>query len=249
MRGLGPIKTRTVHDALQDRIKEYVLVNDLQPGDPLPTEVQLADSLGVSRTGIREALRSLESLGVIYSRRGEGRYVSSFSLDPILQNLRYNMLFNIKDAQEILEVRQRLEESFIGEAVAAMAPKQLARVRAAFTRFREMADAGEIFLEEDLLFHRAVFEAVDNQVLLQLLDVFWYTYKNLRDQSLHIPKDVAAEVRNHAAILEAIEAGNAEEARRLLTEHFAGIQARLKEFHLGKTESREEAAAVEGSPI
>jgi len=119
---IKPIDVPTMHEELQDRLKEYILANKLQAGDPLPTEAQLADQLGVSRAAVREGLRSLESLGMIYSRRGEGRYVRGFNLDPILENLHYSLLFDTEDAREMIEVREQLEIGFIGAAIAALQP-------------------------------------------------------------------------------------------------------------------------------
>ena len=86
MKTIQPIQLPSVHIEIQNRIKEYIIANNLQPDDPLPSEPQLAEQLGVSRAVVRESLRSLEALGVIYSRRGAGRFVSRFNLDPILQN-------------------------------------------------------------------------------------------------------------------------------------------------------------------
>ena len=70
MQGLGPVATRSVYQEIQDRIKEHILINKLQPGDALPTEAELVQGLSASRSVVREALRSLESLGVVYTRRG-----------------------------------------------------------------------------------------------------------------------------------------------------------------------------------
>ena len=120
METLKPIDLPSIHEEIQKRIKEYILANGLQPGDPLPSEPQLADQLGVSRAVVREALRSLEALGVIYSRRGAGRYVSRFNLDPIVQSLSYGMLFDMEDMEDILAVRERLEAGFMADAVPAM---------------------------------------------------------------------------------------------------------------------------------
>jgi DNA-binding FadR family transcriptional regulator len=224
---IKPLDVPTMHEELQERFKEYILVNKLQPGDPLPTEAQLAEQLGVSRAAVREGLRSLESLGVIYSRRGEGRYVRGFNLDPILQNLRYSMLFDTEDVRQMIEVRERLEAGFIGDAIAAMDQETLAELRALMGQMYQRAVAGEYFLDKDLEFHCTIYRPINNQVLLKLLDVFCTIYKNLRDQSLLFVRNSVAEADKHTKILEAIEAGDAELARRRLLDHFSGIKERI----------------------
>ncbi|MCD6291340.1 MAG: FadR family transcriptional regulator [Anaerolineae bacterium] len=232
MKELRPIHARSIHQEIQERIKEYILANDLHPGDPLPSETQLAEQLHVSRAVVREALRSLESLGIIRSRRGEGRYVNAFSLDPIVRNLNYSMLFDAEDVWEILDVRERLEAGFIADAIAAMNEETLSRLRELIEKMRQRAESDEEFLEEDLAFHRVIYQVVDNHLLLKLLDVFWDVYKNLRDERVLVVKDLKAEVKNHAEILEAIEAGDAELARQRLVDHFSGIKRRLRAAQL-----------------
>ena len=235
MEGLRPIDPRSIHQELQEHIKEYILVSKLQPGDPLPSETRLAKHLGVSRPVLREALRSLESLGVIRARQGGGRYVNEFNLDAIVQNLGYSMLFDMEDIHEILDVRERLESSFIADAISAMDPETLDQLRALVNRMRQKAAADQAFLEEDLAFHRAIYVVISNRLLIKLLDVFWDVYKNLRDESLHIVKDLDGEAQNHEAILEAIEAKDVALAQRHLIDHFHGIRNRLRATRLGST--------------
>jgi DNA-binding FadR family transcriptional regulator len=224
---IKPIDIPTMHEELQDRLKEYILANKLQDGDPLPTEAQLADQLGVSRAAVREGLRSLESLGMIYSRRGEGRYVRGFNLDPILENLHYSLLFDTEDVREMIEIRERLEMGFIGDAIAAMDPITLEELRVLVTEMRQRALSGEYFLDRDLEFHATIYRPVNNHVLSKLLDVFHAIYRNLRDRSLLVTRNPVVEVGNHEEILEAIEAHNVELAQQLVRQHFTGIKQRI----------------------
>jgi DNA-binding FadR family transcriptional regulator len=228
MKSLKPIEMPSVHDALIASVKEYIIANGLQAGDPLPTEAQLAGQLCVSRSGVREALRSLQSLGVITSRRGEGHYVKGFNLDPIVQNLNYSMLFDIEDARELLEVRERLEMSFIADAAAAMDERTLESLRGFVSVMQQKADQGRLFLEEDIAFHRTLYETVGNRFLIKLLDVFWNVYDHLRDRSVFDVRDLRQEARSHEQILQALEARDGDAAMRHLVPHFASLEERLK---------------------
>jgi len=242
MEPLKPLDLPSIHDEIQERIKEYILVNKLQPDDPLPSETQIADQLGVSRAVVREALRSLESLGVIHSRRGAGRYVSEFNLDPIIQNLGYSMLLDMEDVQEILEVRERLEAGFIADAIAAMDQDTLSQLWTLVDKMRQKAAAGETFPEEDLAFHRTIYLTTGNRLLIKLLGIFWDVYNNLLEESLDVVEDPDAEARNHEAILQAIEAKEVKLAQDRITDHFDGIKERLRTARLG-------TEAVLASPV
>lgn len=228
MEPLRPIEIPSVHQELQERIKEYIAANRLKPGDALPTEAQLADQMRLSRTVIREALRSLESLGVIYSRRGEGRFVSSFSLDPIVQNLGYSMLSDLEDVREVLEVRERLEIAFLEPVVDAVDDETLAELRELVRRIEEKIARGEEFAEEDRAFHRVLFSPVDNRLLVKLLEIFWDVFRKLRDVTVHVASDPMQEVVNHARIVDAIEARDVALARSRMRDHFRNIEDRLR---------------------
>ncbi len=234
METLRQIEMPTVHDALVAGVKDYIITNRLRAGDPLPTEARLAAQLRVSRSGVREALRSLQSLGVITSRRGEGHYVNSFNLDPIVQNLNYSMLFDVEDVREVLEVRERLEISFIADAAAAMNEGTLDNLRALVEAMYRRADQGRIFLEEDIAFHRTIYGAGGNRLLIKLLDVFWDVYKHLRDRSLLEVRDPHQEAQSHEQILHALEARDGEAASRLLVPHFTSMDERLKPNRSGR---------------
>jgi DNA-binding FadR family transcriptional regulator len=225
---IRPIDLPTMHEELQERLKEYIIVNRLQPNDPLPTEAQLAEQLGVSRAAVREGLRSLESLGLIYSRRGEGRYVRSFNLDPILENLSYSLLFDSQDLREMIEVRERLEVGFIGDAIAVLDESGIAQLRELVDMMAGRAAAGELFLDRDLEFHAVIYRPIGNQVLSKLLEIFSTIYKNVRERSLLVARDPLPVVQGHQDILAAIEQRNVPLAQQLIREHFTGIKERLQ---------------------
>lgn len=232
MKTIKPIQMPSVHEEIQSRIKEYIIANNLQPDNPLPSEPQLSEQLGVSRAVVRESLRSLEALGVIYSRRGAGRYVSRFNLDPILDNLSYGMLFDVEDLQEIIAVRERLEVGFIADAIAALDEETLLQMRAAIDTMYRKGVAGEDFLVEDLTFHRLLYRVTGNRLLIKLLDIFRVVYQNLHQQSLGMARDLETELQNHKNLLQAIEARDVPLAQQRMRIHFDGIKERLQAARL-----------------
>lgn len=114
-------KTITV----ESRIKEYILVNNLNYGDKLPTETKLADEFGVSRASIREALRTLEGFGIIESIQGKGSFVKEFDLNKTVETFSYSLQVHFKDFTEVVMVRQGLEFYFLPLAMKNMDEKDL----------------------------------------------------------------------------------------------------------------------------
>src|SRR5215216_7156699 len=105
---------------IEGRIKDYIIENELQPGDKLPTEEQLAAALQVGRTAVRETFRRLEALGIVESRQGVGRVVREFNFDPILNGLYYGLVFRRDSIIQVLEIRRALDDYFIRDAIQNM---------------------------------------------------------------------------------------------------------------------------------
>lgn len=227
---MNPIKAierpKLLHHRAQEAIRDYVLSNGLSAGDALPGEMELARQLGVSRNSVREAIRALESLGVLEVRRGRGVFVRAFTFEPLLEGLAYGLLFELREVEELLELRYVLETSMLERAMASLTADGLADVREIVARMEEKAARNESLEAEDKQFHALMFQGIENQTFLRLLDIFWMAY---RKASTHLAPDVHLEQtwKDHLAILEAVEAGDVDRARQALEDHYAGINARL----------------------
>ena len=218
-----------------ERLKQYILVQELRAGDRLPTEGELAHQLGVSRSAIREALRALEALGIITAKQGSGRYVNRFSFQPILDNLGYSILFDLHTFEELLEVRQKLEVGFLEEAIQHLSPEILEKLHEITIAMEKSAEAGDTdtaFLDQDMKFHMTLFSPLHNALLLKLLEVFWAVQKRLRMKMPQYVEERLHVVNQHRAIIEALEEQNVALARARLEAHFAGVRAWLAQ---GKT--------------
>ena len=228
---MEPIDTRSLREKAQARIKGHILANELQPGDPLPTEATLVQQLGVSRTVIREALRALESIGIIESRRGEGHFIKKPTLDPFLEYLSYAMLFDYRDMIEIHQVREYLEVSLIPAAVAALDESTLVKLRALVAEMYARAEAGEFSAEQDAEFHRLLYLLTGNRLLNRLNELFWQVFLYQREHGLVVNEDPATIARRHEVIVEALEAHDVRAAQSLVIRHYAESNDPLREWY------------------
>jgi DNA-binding FadR family transcriptional regulator len=224
----GAAASPLLYRSVQDRIKRYILEHDLQGGDALPPETRLTRDLGVSRSSVREAVKALESLGILETRPGRGLYVRPFSLDPILDNLAYSLLFDRDSIVELLGVREQLEVGLLPLAAGALSPAQLELLHGLVRRQREKAERGESPLEEDRFFHRTIMEATGNRLALKLLDVFWVVLLRARDRRLAVDEAPQRTWQNHERILAALERGDAAGAQRAMADHFTDIEERVR---------------------
>src|SRR3954452_3320771 len=117
-RALKPLnRPPLLHVSVQESLKAFIADNGLSGGDPFPAEGDLARSLGVSRNSVREAIKALESLGMLETRRGIGVFVREFSLDALIDNLPYGLGRSLRDIAEIIEIRKTLETAMISQAI------------------------------------------------------------------------------------------------------------------------------------
>ncbi len=216
-----------LHHSVQDAIRAYILDNKLRAGDALPPETDLAKQLGVSRNSVREAVKAMESLGILETRRGSGLFVRAFSFDPLLENLSYGLLFDLRELAELLEIRQTLETGLIEAALRVMPSSAVEALGAVVAAMAELANRGENFADEDRRFHQVLFAPLGNLTLLKLLDVFWLTYREASRHTDMRNPDLISTYQDHAAIYEAVAAGDVTEARAALDRHYAGIANRL----------------------
>jgi GntR family transcriptional repressor for pyruvate dehydrogenase complex len=230
---------RLVAQRLSDRLAERLTVQiesgALQPGDRLPTELQLADVHGVSRTVVREAVHQLKSRGLLLSRQGSGMYVAR---PPAARALDFDpgVLGSIEGVVQVREVRRALEGEIAALAAERASRAQVTAMRAALRALDRVVAAGGDGVTEDLAFHRAMAEATGNPQFTRLL-AFLEQYLHdamrvTRANESRRPDYMDAVRAEHRAVVDAIAAGDPAAARRKALDHMLQGDRRLREAGL-----------------
>lgn len=212
-----------LHVSVQDSLKQFIIDNGLAAGDPLPAESLLARELGVGRNSVREAIKALESVGVLETRRGIGVFVREFSFDPILDHLPYGLGRELRDVEDVLEIRRTLELGLIEKCVATIGADDLAALRRVLDTMRAKAERGETFAAEDQQFHALLFRGLGNRVLIRLLEIFWQAFHKASGFFALDNPDPVATWRDHEALFDAVAARDPVQARERLEAHYRGI--------------------------
>lgn len=211
--------------SVQERLKEFISSNQLNGGDPLPPEGELARQLGVSRNSIREAIKGLESVGVVETKRGVGVFVSEFSFGPLLDHLPYGLRGDLRDVEEFLAVRKALEVTMIEEVVRLIGGETIDELDRILDAMKAKAEKGAGFPAEDERFHHLLFACLGNRVLDRLISVFWQAFHKATsffDMNNHDPMET---YRDHAAIVAALKRRDATRAKEAMALHYRGIAA------------------------
>lgn len=222
-------QSRMRRSTTADQIKQLILARGLHPGDLLPTEADLCDSLGVSRSSVREAIRSLATLDIVDVRHGHGTYVGDMSMDPMVQTLVFRSVLSPKGAfsalQDVVEVRLALDLSMADKVVEAMAGQDSPELDALVTEMEAAAARGETFLEADRAFHTTLLHALDNRLVGQLVGAFWDVHTAVAPQlGIIMPADITDTAKAHGDMLRAAYGGDASAYRQAVYDHYAPLQ-------------------------
>lgn len=235
----------TLSERVADQLQELILGGHVAPGQRLPSERELADRFGVSRTVIREAVRRLTGTGLVDGRAGSGvvvREVGSTvvrdSMNRFLRSRAFLQPDGLGEALAMLhEVRTMLEVQIAGVAARERRPEDLEVLRAAATAVASAPDAAAR-AALDVAYHRAIAMATHNALYGVLLDSIEDPLLDIRLATLQLEDRLPDAVTGHDRILAAIEAGDVERARAAMTAHLADSEAalsRLTPQHLGRS--------------
>jgi len=229
---LKNLKSESLNIATQEQIKVFIIESGLKAGDLLPTEKALEEQLGISRTSIREALRSLEAIGIVESRQGVGRFLREFNYDAILENLSYNINVNVKDFREIIDVRMALESCFLERVVPRIDENDIHQLYEILDKMAEEVSAGEE--EQQLIrvhteFHLKLYEKENNKLLLHLIRIFATIQRMLTVANRYHTSDRKEFIELHRRLVQAIERRDPVLAVDRLVEHFKDVVAWIQE--------------------
>jgi len=211
-------------------IRSYIIRNELKPGDLLPTEQNMCQMLGISRNVLREAIKSMELMGMISSCPGRGTMIKEFNLDFIFQNV---LFFTVGDEKrsigEMLGVRKTIELGYTRQAFDALTEDDICGIRACYESIKAKWEQRVFFHADDKEFHMQLFKHLNNGVLHSLLEAIWAVDENFQveEKAKHLDDTIA----KHEAIVVALEKHDYEAFAKAMEAHFAsGKYSHLNNF-------------------
>lgn len=220
---MHPIERRKVYELVAERLSALIAERGLRPGDPLPTERELMQTFRVGRSSVREALRMLESRGIIRAS-GTGAFGVAEYANPLSQSLHFLVSLEEASLVEIYEVRQILEVEAAGLAAARRTDGDLRQMAEAIEEMVDGLSSQDRYITADLRFHLAVAAASRNRVALRMMHAIRDLLHRALAQIYHVPGSPARSITQHRLILEAIGAQDAEAARMAMRDHLQRVE-------------------------
>lgn len=225
MDSLRPVQRVTLSEQVASQFAQMISDGRWKPGEKMPSEAELCAAMGVGRSTIREALKSLAFTGMVRMRAGEGTYVSEAPYRLLEGVLGEGAINAEKDLQDICESRLILETALASLCAERASPAELRKLERTLERMeRHTGEGSRVFMELDLEFHMTIAACCKNQVILRLLKEVRKVLQAWMEKSPETPGSRDRAVVHHKRILEALKQRDAGKAERAMRRHLGDIQ-------------------------
>jgi GntR family transcriptional repressor for pyruvate dehydrogenase complex len=216
-------KTR-VSEEIIGQVRDLITSGRLKVGDRLPAERDLAKILQVGRSTVREAIRALESLGILQARSGEGTFLVANPAEQRPDLLTVDLFRSWDNQRKLFEVRMVIEPDLAALAARRATTRHIERMREVLDDQDQLIQQGENGIKADTTFHFLLAEASGNDILLRIMEGLMERLQETREASLNTGGRPVRSLKQHRAILRAIEARDPEMAEQRMREHIVEME-------------------------
>ncbi len=219
------VRTSRLYEQIVQQIEDSVLNGTLKPGDQLPAERELAQRLGVSRTAVREAVKTLREKGLVEAYSGRGTFITNGTSQAARQS--FDLMVKIgqqEGSPHLAELRLILEPGIAALAATRVDEENLTAMREAVAVMERSQKNPAAYIEADLDFHLALAEAAANPLILSLIDSIVGLLREQRIKIFNVAGGPQRGQFHHKRILEAVERRDPEMARGAMRAHLEQVR-------------------------
>jgi GntR family transcriptional repressor for pyruvate dehydrogenase complex len=220
----GPVLKQSLSDGLAQQIRRSIQTGEYQKGDRLPAIMEMARRFGVGHPTVREALKKLETMGVVDIRHGSGVYVSRSDDVLLLASNDYMGEVDKKLLLDLVDARIPIEVRSAACAATHATEENFATMRALLDKAAGHFDDDEVLSATNMAFHQEITQASGNVVLSQLLDVLRNLFQREQRIILNIYGSPQRDHDEHLSILDALERRDEHLAVDRMQEHLEGVR-------------------------
>jgi len=226
---LKPVKQDKLYEKIVEQIKNLIMEGNLKPGERLPPERDLAEKLNVSRVAVREALLTLEFMGLIEIKRGSGVFIPE-KLQPelVLNSIDFALNFKENIIEDLVEVRQILETKMAGLAAKKADQEDILEIEKKLKIFEEKVKQGKEGTNESLKFHLSIARATKNVIFFRILNQLKVLLVQSGRLSSKRKERPFIALKQHYEIFEAIKRKDVKKAEEAMANHLEDIRKIFK---------------------
>jgi GntR family transcriptional regulator, transcriptional repressor for pyruvate dehydrogenase complex len=222
-RFLEPIKKTRVAEEIADRIRVLILDGTFPTGSPLPGERLLASRFGVSRGSIRDALRMLETIGLLETRHGQGTFPRELDVDRLVAPLASVLTYRHDLRDELLDVRRMFEPAVARAAALRVTEDDLADLQRIIDTQRRKLKSGRSAIVEDTAFHAVLARATRNRAVMRIMETLNNLLIESRTLTLKQKGRPERSIQGHEAVVAALRRRDPDAAARAMHVHIDQI--------------------------
>ena len=168
---LETIGQKTIVDQIINTLTESIIRGDYKSGPKLPSEFALMEELQVSRNSLREAMKILATMGIVEIKRGDGTYICSQVNPTLFDRLVYSMIYDVSSSDELLELRQILDESTVQLAMSKITPEEVEKLQHSIDKMKDACKNQDVEQMQtcDLEFHMLLIDSCKNIFFIRIL--------------------------------------------------------------------------------
>lgn len=222
-----PIERKTIVTEITQRLLDYLLSGSIKPGEKLPAERQLSESIGVPRSSLREALKALTVLGLLEVRQGDGTYLKKADSHLLPQIIEWGLLLGEQTTIDLMEARQKIEIIIAGMAAERATPEDILILESVIERMKLARHNINDFIEADIAFHLTLSKMARNSVFKNIISSIQSLLRAWIKSVLESAGDVSFSVDEHIPIFEAIKNNDSKQAAKAMEQHMISASNRL----------------------
>jgi len=226
LKTMKAVKKKRAYQEIVEQIRSVIEKGKLKKGDQLPNEKELSEAFHVSRSTVREAILSLETMQLVDRRQGEGTYVTASSEDALIRPLAVALFQERDDVVDIFTLRKIIEPEVAQLASRHATREAIAQLEKIISQQEKELKEG-ILLHSDSDFHQALSGMTGNRVLERLLSALVGLLARTRENYLLTEERKQKSIAGHREILTAIKSGRGQAARNAMLRHLEGVEKTL----------------------
>lgn len=218
------VKRHRLYEEIVQQFHALIRQGMLKHGDRLPSERELSEQFKVSRSSVREAIRSLELQGLVVSKRGSGTFINTENLEAALDLVAANLNVGEAALQDVFEMRHLMEPHIAALAAQRATSDEVIAMREILEDQQRQIDEGGTGVESDSAFRFALASAIHNAALVKVVSAIEDILQMSRDRSLQEPGRPQRSLASHCQILDRVQLGDVDGAREAMDHHLTTVE-------------------------